>query len=191
MGARRLIIVAGCNGAGKSTLTQALRYPVKVIDPDAIAREASCPPVEAGRKALAMLTECIAAGESCIQETTLSGRGYLRHVRRAREKGFLFELHYIGLEDCRLAIERVRARVANGGHDIPPGDVCRRYARSMENLPDFLCLSDAAVLYDNSSRSEKYKPLVSLSNGALTYHANRESLPQWSLQALRRAGWAD
>ena len=41
---------------------------------------------------------------------------------------------YIFLENVELAIDRVRIRVEEGGHNIPTQDIIRRYSRSINNF---------------------------------------------------------
>ncbi len=188
----RLIIVAGPNGAGKSTLTLTLGLQhQEVIDPDAIARVENCSPVEAGRRALYRLRSFITSGKTCLQETTLSGRSLFGHVRHAKAAGFVFELHYIGLDDCRIAKDRVAGRAAQGGHDIPPEDICRRYSRGLRNLPDFLRLCDRGVLYDNSWPGTPFMVIANIGEaGLLPQDEKPASIPQWARRALREAGFA-
>lgn len=69
-------------------------------------------------------------------ETTLSGRGYLRLVRRLRSAGWRVELLYLALPSVELSRLRVAERVAHGGHSIAPADITRRFPRSLRNLLD-------------------------------------------------------
>lgn len=69
----------------------------------------------------------------------------------ARQHGYEVELVYIRLASSALALERVAARVARGGHDVPPQDVIRRFSRSLENLPKAVNLADRVTILDNSS----------------------------------------
>ena len=54
------------------------------------------------------------------------------------------------MAQTRVALQRVAARVARGGHDVPAQDVIRRYARSLENLPRAMQLADKVTILDNS-----------------------------------------
>lgn len=69
----------------------------------------------------------------------------------AKQRGYGVELVYIRLTSSALALERVAARVARGGHDVPPQDVIRRFSRSLENLPKAVNLADRVTILDNSS----------------------------------------
>ncbi len=50
-----------------------------------------------------------------------------------------------------LAKERMRYRVSEGGHNIPPDVIERRYYRGLKNLFDiYLPICDNVVIMDNS-----------------------------------------
>ena len=48
--------------------------------------------------------------------------------------GYAVLLHFVQLPNADIAVERVRRRVAAGGHDIPEEDIRRRFARGRENF---------------------------------------------------------
>jgi predicted ABC-type ATPase len=84
-------------------------------------------------------------------ESTLSGHGYLERIRRLRAKGYRVVIYYLKLPSPELAIERVKNRVREGGHDIPEKDLRRRFDRSWQNFIR-LCrpLADKWIVFDNS-----------------------------------------
>lgn len=55
-------------------------------------------------------------------------------MREAKTNGFEVIMFYVGLGDVRLNIERVAARVRNGGHHIETADILRRHHTSLNNL---------------------------------------------------------
>jgi predicted ABC-type ATPase len=56
----------------------------------------------------------------------------------------------------KLALQRIKDRVAEGGHDVPAEDVRRRFARSIRNfLQLYRPLLDSWMLFDNSGRIPK------------------------------------
>ena len=83
-------------------------------------------------------------------ETTFSGSRNAATMREAQRSGFLVELVYVGVDTPELSIERVRQRVAWGGHDVPDEDVRRRYFRSLANLASAFPIVDRVIVYDNS-----------------------------------------
>ena len=138
-------IIAGPNGAGKTTF--ALKYLPQVaagtafVNADLIAAGLSPLAPEkqqlaASRLFLQQIKHHVAQGRDFAFETTLSGRGYLRLVRRLRSTGWRVELLYLALTSVELSRLRVAERVAHGGHSIAPADIARRFPRSLRNLLD-------------------------------------------------------
>ena len=155
-----LTIVAGPNGSGKTSLTSLARtgfQQVAILDPDAIARslrEASAnstSDIQACKKILQDVEDLVHARQSFIVETTLSGSTYLKLALRAKKAGFRIVAFLVGTSSVEINVERVRARVKKGGHDVPEEDQWRRYPRSLANMERLLPLTDYVFIYDNSS----------------------------------------
>jgi len=154
-----IYIIAGCNGAGKTTLAREyLPHEVKCLrflNADELARglsplDPSAGAFKAGRLLLKEIHDSISKRETFALESTLSGRTYLQMFREARGVGYSIELHYLWLASPAQAIARVRLRVRNGGHDVPVGDVRRRFHRSLEHLiQDYLPLASRWTVWDN------------------------------------------
>ena len=102
-------------------------------------------------------------------------------MRQASDRGFQIYLVYVALSHPDLHIERVRLRVALGGHDVPEGDIRRRYARSLAQAPKALQLADEAVVLDNSGVYPRR--ILSLRQGHVIWE--HEALPEWG-QDLRK-----
>lgn len=143
MASKEILIIAGPNGAGKTTFALTyLRVEVRglpFLNADMIA--AGLAPfgsrhsdVMAGRLMLAEIDRLAGEGRSFAFETTLSGRGYLRRIDRWRRMGYRVTLLFLSLPVPDLAIERVRGRVARGGHHIPEGVIRRRFDAGIDNF---------------------------------------------------------
>ncbi len=153
-------IIAGPNGAGKTTF--ALSYLPEVagcrnfVNADMIA--AGLSPLSPEREWLAAsrlflkeIEQYIRQREDFAFETTLSGKTYLRLIRRLLADGWRVELYYLWLPSIELSIERVAERVFHGGHDIPQASIVRRYPRSIENLLiHYTPLCSSTICLDNS-----------------------------------------
>lgn len=153
-----IFVIAGPNGAGKSTGAATIlpkRFPTeKFLNADDIAKAlATDSPMEAGRVMLRRMHELRSRHETFAFETTLAGKSHAGFLRQAQEAGYRLHLAYLWLSSVELAEKRVAARVQDGGHDIPPADIERRYWRGIKNLFKlYLPLANRWVLCDNSGR---------------------------------------
>ena len=95
-------------------------------------------------------------------ETTLAGKTMLLVMDQARSAGYRIALHYVSVNSVAQALDRIANRVALGGHDVPEGDVRRRFARSLANLPAAVALSDETRIYDNASPENPYREVAIL-----------------------------
>ncbi len=155
-----LYIIAGCNGAGKTTacltILPEILHCTQFVNADYIAAglspfDVESVAIEAGRIMLHRIDELIQLREDFAIETTLATRSYVTLVHKARALGYKITLVYIWLNSPELALERVAMRVLNGGHNIPPDVVLRRYSRGIKNLFKlFMPVCDAWIVADNS-----------------------------------------
>ncbi len=84
-------------------------------------------------------------------ETTLSGRGYARHIPAWRKDGFTVKLFFLSLASPELACARVAQRVKVGGHNAPEATIRRRFAAGLRNFEEiYKPLVNKWALYDNS-----------------------------------------
>jgi predicted ABC-type ATPase len=118
-------------------------------------------------------------------ETTLSGRRHLLLVERAKSQGWSIGVVYIGLGSPDLAIERVRERVRQGGHNVPAADIRRRYQRGLGNLAIVYERADRLVVLDNSSARKRMKRVLEVNQGSVVFRQRR--LPRWLSAALRES----
>jgi len=153
-----VVIIAGPNGAGKTTFARAFLASsgMRFINADLIA--AGLSPFEpermalrAGRLMLEEIATSTARDESFAFETTLSGLGWLRHIRQWRKDGWRVELHFLALQQVDMAIERVAQRVRQGGHSIPEPVIRRRFVAGLRNFEQhYRHAVNAWACYDNS-----------------------------------------
>jgi len=108
--------------------------------------------IKAGRLMLEEIARYEKRGASFAFETTLSGLGYLRCIRRWRAQGYHVSLFFLTLPSVETAITRVATRVNQGGHDIPEGVIRRRFATGLKNFNQhYRNAVDDWVLYDNTN----------------------------------------
>jgi predicted ABC-type ATPase len=82
---------------------------------------------ESGRIMLNRINELLSENENFAFETTLSTKSYKHKIIKAKEKGFRVTMLFFRLQTIELAKERVKTRVSEGGHNIDPEVIERRY----------------------------------------------------------------
>jgi predicted ABC-type ATPase len=88
----------------------------------------------AGREFLRRIEEQLASNESFIIETTLSGRTLRNFMVRAQDAQYNITLVFIFVDSAATCVARVKHRVRHGGHNVPEGDIRRRFTRSCRNF---------------------------------------------------------
>jgi predicted ABC-type ATPase len=180
-------MLAGPNGAGKSTFYEAHLEPLGLpfLNTDVLAREIGVDGCEAARTIAAIRDGFIARGESFITETVLSDPvgEKIEVLAGAAESGFDVTLIYLGIESIDLSRERVRARVAAGGHDVPAAKLAARYERSLDNLERAITSLPRVLIYDNSSFASPYRFLAELLDGTCLRRGDGEA-PDWAARFL-------
>jgi predicted ABC-type ATPase len=155
-------IIAGPNGAGKTTFAKAflpedagcLNYVnadliaegLSPFDPDRVA-------FEAGKLLLKKLDNLVIRKESFSFETTLSGLNYVRRIKAWKNHGYEIILFFLKLPNEEMAINRVKLRVSEGGHNIPGKTIKRRYLKGWDNFQKhYKPLVDLWLVFDNSGK---------------------------------------
>jgi len=155
---RKVVVVAGPNGAGKTTFAQEYLkfYDYEYLSADNIADEIAPGELEkvrvqAGRLFFQKLSSLIEQEKDFAAESTLSGVGFRRTVRRLRQSGYRITIIFIFLGTPETCVARIRERVLKGGHDVPEPDIVRRFYRSKENFWRIYRIeSDSWYLFHNS-----------------------------------------
>jgi predicted ABC-type ATPase len=157
-----LVVIAGPNGAGKSTVAPFLVREALGIDEfvnaDQIAQGLSgfdpeSAAFRAGRIMLQQIHELANTGASFAFESTLASRSFAPFIADLARRGYTFHLAYVWIAGVRRAKQRVARRVAEGGHNVAPNVIARRYRRSLRNFFDlYQDLADEWRFYDNSHK---------------------------------------
>lgn len=165
-----LHLIAGPDGAGKSTLYRTLiapRYPgLPFVDGDDAARSAM-----------------LAQGEGFVTETVFSHASKLDLLAQARAQGFGTVLYVVCADEPRLLLQRVRQRVLEGGHDVPPHKIITRYPRTLALLQEAVAVAELSLLFDGSD-TEQGGPVLVASIAAGRMHLHTALRPRWVEKVL-------
>lgn len=83
-------------------------------------------------------------------ETVMSSDDKIAFMLKARESGYRTYLYFVATEDPDININRVKNRVAAGGHPVPTEKIVQRYGRCLNLLPAAIAASNRAYIFDNS-----------------------------------------
>ncbi len=142
---KKIVIIAGPNGVGKTTfarefLPNEAGCPV-FVNADLIAAgiapfQPETAAFRAGRLMLEEISRHVTEGRSFAFETTLFGLTYAPMIEKWRERGYKVKLIYLSLTSPEEAVARVAMRVRQGGHNIPPDTIRRRFSAGLNNFRD-------------------------------------------------------
>ncbi|AXQ27855.1 ZTL protein [Solimonas sp. K1W22B-7] len=160
----QIVVLAGTNGAGKSSVggEALLRAGARFFNPDLETRNilAEYPGMSldeanalAWNKGAELLRRAIDGDLDYAFETTLGGKTITDLLIEASRRGMTVRMWYCGLTSPELHIERVAARVAAGGHDIPEHKIRERYDASRANLIRLLPHLEELRVFDNSENT--------------------------------------
>jgi predicted ABC-type ATPase len=155
-------LIAGSNGAGKTTFAREfLPYYAKCenfVNADLIAQGLSpFRPESAAFRAGRLVIQQVGIFKHRRQtfgfESTLSGKGHAQLLKQIKSAGYRVTIFYLWVPDAEMAIARIAERVEDGGHNVPPDVVRRRFRRSLKNFFDvYRPLADCWFLFDNSKQ---------------------------------------
>ena len=184
----RLDLVVGPNGSGKSTfveLTLALLLPGSVfVNADEIARQRwpddpSAHSYEAAEIAARTRATLIDRKLSFIAETVFSHPSKLDLVAAAKDADYTVVMHVLMVPED-LSVERVRHRVAAGGHDVPAAKIRERHRRLWALVARAIPLCDSAICYDGGNRRGP-RIVAQISGGDVV---GSPSWPTWAPEEL-------
>ncbi|THD74605.1 MAG: hypothetical protein E7812_19740 [Phenylobacterium sp.] len=185
---------AGPNGSGKSTFYKHAEFlegedSFWIINPDLltsdIAEREGLDWLPANGVALDRIMTWLEASVAMYRpvgfETVLSSEKYFPFIDRALERGFDLHLIYIALGSPQLHIERVRKRVAEGGHDVDTDKILARRLRSFANLEKVFPKAAFAQVWDNSGNEPH---LLFEKNGETTEMFDPAAIPEVTERVL-------
>ena len=109
-------------------------------------------------------------------ETVFSHPAKIDILKRAQAAGFKTYMYFIATENPVINVNRIKERVALGGHDVPEEKTRSRYLRCMEQVRYALPYLNRAYFFDNSTQQSLYLAEYESEVG-FTLHS--ELLPSW------------
>lgn len=153
-----ILIIAGPNGVGKTTFARHYLPGIPDCEDFVNADEIALSRLDtneehraliAGRLTIERVNELVAKRTSFALESTLSGRMYAQHIVRWRKMGYHVKIILLWVGDLKESLERVEARVLQGGHSIPDAVQRRRFERSYRNFSELYCrICNEWAVYD-------------------------------------------
>ena len=189
-----ITIIAGVNGAGKSSVAgEVIREAGgHYINPDEVTRVlmSSDPNLslgEANAQAWKLgfddLSTAVDEGTDFTLETTLGGNSICQLLHDGIDRGQEVNVFFVGLASPEMHMERVAARVAKGGHDIPEEAIRRRWKTAIQNMMSLIPRCAEVRVIDNSAPVDDTGPhplvLFALKNGQLTTQF-ADPMPEWA-----------
>jgi predicted ABC-type ATPase len=200
-----IFVLAGTNGAGKSSVGGAwLRASgsdylnpdeetinIRAANPGITLAEANA---AAWERSKSLLERAIATRSKYAFETTFGGNTIPALLESAATAGIAVHIWFVGLSSPELHMQRVRARVAKGGHDIPEVKIRERYDNSRVNLIRLLPKLAELRLYDNSANADpttgtppEPKLILHWLNGEIVESCGPKFAPDWTKPILAAA----
>lgn len=198
-------VLAGTNGAGTSSIGGAIirAQGENYFNPDEAARKLrqAAPSLslatangQAWHEGKRLLEKAISEKLDFAFETTLGGSTITALLQQAIALGFSVKIWYAGLASADLHLERVKARVIHGGHDIPEATIRARYDQSRLNLIDLIPGLDELRVYDNSEDADpmggtppRPRLLLHMAQGSIVQHCDLGVAPDWVKPILAAA----
>jgi predicted ABC-type ATPase len=189
----KLYVFAGPNGAGKSTLSGAMLPPgTPVFDGDkelALLRQ-KFPGLDSGNLYEAVnghifsdwKDQVQARRMDCAFETNFRSADVMNTVSEFKKKGYEARLVYFGLDSLEASVERVKVRVAMGGHDVTLDNITANYNEGLKNLQNHFRDFDEVLLVrsfaSDDQQAFKFHPYLKIANGQIKEQA--EQIPDWA-----------
>jgi predicted ABC-type ATPase len=196
-----VITIAGPNGIGKSRFyTEALKHlGWPYINADALAKafwedhlteEAGRPErdmtsakmTDKLRDLMISDTELINQCHSFVSETVFSSKRKADFLARAKAAGHRVVLIVIGTDNPNVLLARVAGRKEEGGHDVDPNEIRKRFDKVFSNAAYALQFVDEVRLVDNTDADTPFVEVAKVIDGKRTDIVS--PLPQWAMTVL-------
>jgi predicted ABC-type ATPase len=200
----RIYVLAGPNGAGKSSILGAAvaKEQLRFFNPDEVAKRIRQERPEltneqansdAWREGKRLLEKAVGRGLDFAFETTMGGDSISELLERCLDDGGEVHIWYVCLASPEQHVQRVRARAAAGGHDIPEKLIRSRYHASRLNLIRLLPKLTDLWVYDNSAEADLKRGaaqpefILHMADGRLDGVCELAAVPGWAKPIVQAA----
>lgn len=185
-----LFVFAGPNGAGKSTLSSSMVPPGTPIfdgDKEFMLLKKQFPGLDSGNLYNAVNGHVFsdwketmqAKNATCAFETNFRTEDIMKSVNEFKVKGYSTRLFFFGLDEIAISFERVRLRVAKGGHDVSADNIKANYEQSLVNLQKHYRAFDQVILMKAASKEKGQSLSVYLKYAGGNLVEQAPNLPEW------------
>ena len=142
-------VLAGPNGGGKTSLYLHEAAAIPRLNGDALYQQGlDIAAIEAELRQ--QLDGWLRQRSSFVIETNAASERDYALFGSLKKAGYRLECRFVCLRSVRDCQERVKRRVAEGGHDVPAALIQHRYASGLSLLKRNYRVFDRLQLYDNS-----------------------------------------
>lgn len=173
-----LLVLAGPNGSGKSTITPYFDKVGEYTNADDVAASTGMNIVDAAKLVDQKRYSAIEDKRDFSFETVLSSDYKMDIIRKAKSEGYFVKCIFILTVDPAINVERIKTRVALGGHDVPKDKIITRYTKSLAHIKELLELCDILHVYDNTT--DKPERIIRKHKDDISIFPNKI----WSLQNI-------
>ncbi|MES2060306.1 MAG: zeta toxin family protein [Bacteroidota bacterium] len=195
----QLYVFAGPNGAGKSTLSASMLLPGTPIfdgDKEFALLKKEFPSTDSGNLYEAVnghifsdwKNKAMEQSLDCAFETNFRSSEVMNSVTEFKKSGYQARLIFFGLDSLEASIERVKLRVANGGHQVSLDNIKANYEMGLKNLTKYYQDFDSVHLVKSFASNELDRKLTSyLTIEAGQIEERAELIPDWANDLVKTA----
>ncbi len=133
-----------------------------------------------------ILQKLLVMGRKISFETVFSSQEKINLLAHAQQLGYKVYLYFISTESATINVQRVLARVAQGGHPVGEEQIRKRYERSLQNAYPALKFVHRAFFLDNSSDEGHRQVANVLVSADGTFHWDNvdvDNPPKWFIDS--------
>jgi predicted ABC-type ATPase len=116
-------------------------------------------------------------------ETVFSHASKVDLMRRAKARGFKVYLYFIATNSSEINKDRVRTRVMQNGHDVPPELIEKRYGLSLAQIQPALEHCYHAFFFDNSGTDAVIFAEMKETALGRQWAWNTRAIPDWFIRS--------